>query len=875
MVPNPAQVCHNAFSGEVPPGMPSSARTAVHRAHPLPPLCAHAQSARRRLLAFMRGPDLPAGTHPVAMGWTRPLHLTAGWLVLLVALVWAWMGPQSTLSAYAGPLPPPALLDGPPEVSAGAPVIAGTPLLQAVLVVEQDGYSPGTSLRAGAWVELAEGWHIYWRSSGDAGLPTELVVSAPGLEIAPLSLPHEALAPVVPDGDPLPARWPAPRVFEEGGGFILTYGYTDRVLLPFLLHVPEDAPDTTILEATLDYLVCEVDCIPGQVTLQRTLHRHEGPLARDAESAAFFDAWIEKIPPRVDAHPTWTIDWAWSHDELPRGREVEVALGITVCAEPSSAEACPPLALDERALLAFIPDASLGVAWEQPTAHPHPSASEGLLVRWVGAATPDHSPSPGALRGLVHLVHGDRPVVVEVNASREWASQDGGVAAQPSPLLAARPTAGTAMGGETPPAPALPRLPWWQALVMAFFGGMLLNLMPCVFPVLAIKAYGFAHLAQASGRAKAEQAVGYSAGIVGSMLLLAAAVIGLRWMGTEVGWGFQFQHPLYIALVGALLVVFALNLFGVFEVGVGQVDVLDRAVQRTHGIRRSLFEGVLAVVLATPCSAPFLGTAVGFALASPPLIILLVFATLGLGLAFPYVLLSSVPAAARLIPRPGPWMETFKNLLGFALLATVLWLLWVLGQTQGVDGLIQVLGFFLVTGMAAWIFGGAQQREGRSRPLGYAMAGAMVVASGGWLLDFPGAAERAPADRLVEGAISWLAWDEAQIPQHLADGRPVFVDFTADWCITCKVNERTVLSSSRVLDAIATHRVVMMKADWTDGNDEIREALARFGKAGVPMYLLYAPGRPQEPTLLPEVITPDMVVRAFAAALPSPPTMEP
>jgi thiol:disulfide interchange protein DsbD len=359
----------------------------------------------------------------------------------------------------------------------------------------------------------------------------------------------------------------------------------------------------------------------------------------------------------------------------------------------------------------------------------------------------------------------------------------------------------------------------------------------------------------------------YTGGIVGSMLALGLVVVGLRTAGKQVGWGFQFQEPLFIVALCAVLVLFALNLFGVFEVSVAATDLADKAEQ-SHGLRRSFMEGILAVVLATPCSAPFLGTAVGFALASSAATILTVFAVLGLGLAAPFVVLTLSPGWAKVLPKPGNWMNVLKQLLGFALLGTVIWLFWVLGNVVGANGLVQLLIFLSVLSLGAWFFGQVQYKyEGIMKAGVAALALAVVAGTGVYVLDFEASRAAMASEqprKAAEGEIDWQPWTEEAVQAELAKGRVVLVDFTADWCITCKVNERTILSSDEVKKAVADNNVAMFKADWTEPDERIRAKLSEFGKGGVPMYLVYHPDRAQNPKVLPEVLTKDIVISSLS-----------
>ena len=402
-------------------------------------------------------------------------------------------------------------------------------------------------------------------------------------------------------------------------------------------------------------------------------------------------------------------------------------------------------------------------------------------------------------------------------------------------------------------------LPLWRALVFALAGGLLLNLMPCVLPVLALKAFALADLA---GRGRAEvlaHGAGYVAGVLATMLALAGVVIGLREAGTAVGWGFQFQEPAYSLAVAGLLVVLALNLFGVFEIAApaGLASVGANAA----GASRSFLDGLLAVALATPCSAPFLGTAVGFAFASDASQTLAIFAALGLGLALPLALVALVPGTARFLPRSGAWMGRLRVVLGFALLASAAWLLWIFGRLAGSDALAAALGCLVALAFALWIFGVQQSAERAGR--GVVLAGAVVLAAL-FALRPLAQADAAESARGADSATSGSTYSAAAVAAHLRDGRPVFAEFTADWCLTCKANERLVLRDARVQAELERRRFAVLRADWTQRDEAIRAELARFGKAGVPLYVLWFPDAPDSPRVLPELITVDGLVGALA-----------
>lgn len=408
-----------------------------------------------------------------------------------------------------------------------------------------------------------------------------------------------------------------------------------------------------------------------------------------------------------------------------------------------------------------------------------------------------------------------------------------------------------------------------EALVMAFLGGILLNLMPCVLPVLAVKVTALASMGDHSSGDRLRHGLGYSAGIIASMLLLAGVIIALKMAGETIGWGFQFQQPLFIVALAAVMVLFALNLFDVYQFGVPK-SAAKLSTSSPTGDRRSFFEGVLAVVLATPCTAPFMGTAIGFAMTSHPMIIITVFVSLGLGLASPFVAVALIPTLYRFIPKPGAWMGVMKHILGFALLLTVLWLVWLFGRVAGPDAVTGLLGFLIALSFGAWLYGEVQYRSADTIKVVALVAAITSISVGAWAgiaqtdMEPPASTPSvADAGDLDEDEIHWKDWSPTIVDEKLSDDRPVFVNFTADWCVNCKVNEREVIATTDVVAAARHADTAMIKADLTHMDDRLVDELERFGRSGVPLYLLYDPDDPEEPEILPQVLTRDRMVEAF------------
>jgi thiol:disulfide interchange protein DsbD len=402
-----------------------------------------------------------------------------------------------------------------------------------------------------------------------------------------------------------------------------------------------------------------------------------------------------------------------------------------------------------------------------------------------------------------------------------------------------------------------------QALFFAFLGGLILNLMPCVFPVLSMKALALAAKREAPAKAKVA-ALAYGAGVVLSFLGLAGALIAFRAGGAGLGWGFQLQQPIFVAALALLMFAIGLNLSGVYEVGGGGVANLGNRLAGKEGAAGSFFTGVLAVAVATPCTAPFMGAAMGYALTVSPALSLGVFAALGLGFAAPFILLGLWPRALKLLPRPGTWMTTLRQVLAFPMYGAAVWLLWVLNQQTGSDGMLAALAAALVLAFGLWIYGRSQAAEGRARRLGFAAAAVAVVAAI-MLAPMAGAGARPSGSAAApEGALSYEPFTAAKLSGLREEGRPVFVNATAAWCITCLVNEKVALSSTRVADAFATRKIAALKADWTNQDSEITALLASQGRSGVPLYLYYAPGA-DKPAVLPQLLTESTVMAALDA----------
>ncbi len=701
----------------------------------------------------------------------------------------------------------------PPSARGEAVLEDDVPQIVATLVTE-----PGPPARIGVLFELAPGWHLYWRNPGETGVATALEFDVPGHAVGALA-------------------WPAPETFREADDLFTTWGYSGRVLLGAPLErLADTAAGAAIARVDASVLVCRTQCVPATFALSLPLDAAIAAHDR-LVIASLFEHFGQRVPP--PAHERgWRLEAAWAAGAPAIDEARRLSLTLDPC--PDDAPAC---ARDGTLAsgLTFLPfeGETFEFGGEQWVSVDSSAGQIGLELELLRL-----EPGGDRLRGVLEL-----------------RSRDGRVQSAEIDLPIA------AAASVAPQEAAASPIAWLQIFCLALLGGLVLNGMPCVLPVLAIKVVSVADMAERDAREVRLHGLAYTAGVLGSMLVLAALVLSLRFAGHAVGWGFQFQEPLFVAGIAALLVTFALNLFGVFEIELGQ-GRLAAVGQDATGVSRSVFEGLLAVVLATPCTAPFLGTAVGFAFASDGYGIVAIFLAIGIGLASPFLLVSFFPRLARFVPRSGPWMLKLRAGLGFCLLATVVWLLWIVGQSGGTDAVVAMTAALLFLAFLLWTYG--QMQPMRSLWLGRASAvsiAALAFASFN-LIDFE--ATPAPGREAPEGAAAasdgFAPYSEASVQESLARGVPAFVVFTADWCITCKVNERTVLDRPAVREALARGGYALFKADWTRRDDTIRAKLAEFGRAGVPLYLVYDPADPDRPRVLSELLTQDAVVAALAEA---------
>lgn len=672
--------------------------------------------------------------------------------------------------------------------------------------------------RVGVLFDLAPGWHLYWKNPGDTGIPPQLDLTGADLRVGEIA-------------------WPAPETFEEADGLFTTYGYEGSVLLAAPVEAAPTPDAQRTIRADVSVLICRTQCVPVSFSLVSPL---DPRLPRDERTAveALFRSSASRVPrPAEELGIEATAVWVGEIPSTDGAGRVE--LSIRSCARASAG--CGIRADDTNSL--FIPMAEEAFEFSGARVVDRDREADTLKIE-LGLTRLEETED--RLRGLLRT-----------------RTLDGRLRHVELDLPIGSPRSSAAV-------PAAPlSQPWLRIVLLALLGGLILNGMPCVLPVLAIKVVSIADMAEREPRDVRWHGLAYTAGVLGSMGGLAVIVIGLRSAGHSVGWGFQFQEPLFVAGISAVLVGFALNLFGVFEIELGQ-GRLARVGQESTGLSRSFFEGLLAVVLATPCTAPFLGTAVGFAFATTGLGIIAIFLAIGLGLAAPFLAVSFSPGLVRFIPRSGPWMQKLRVCLGFCLVSTVLWLLWVLGQSSGLGAVIAMAANLLFLAFLLWVFGQTQALG--SAWLGRASAVAipcLAIASFN-LIDFDRAAASAHSEEALDFESRWQRYSEQAVSEAVLSGRTAFVVFTADWCITCQLNERSVLERAVVHEGFDRGGVALFKADWTRRDEGIRRKLAEFGRAGVPLYLVYSPAAPDDPQILSEWLTAREVLGALEDAAQAP-----
>lgn len=598
--------------------------------------------------------------------------------------------------------------------------------------------------------------------------------------------------------------WPVPERFVQAG--IGNYGYAGSADLLVPIHAPKELVpgDTAVLAAEASWLACADICIPGGAKLSLSLPVAAAPVAPDPTAAALFATVRQRLPLPAPFESRFVAD-----------------AGVYRLLVPESIVA----GLRGPTGMFFPNDDSLIDHAAAPVTNRRGDGLEIVLKKATAAAA-----APATLDGVLVL-----------------RGEDG---AERAFDISANPAAGL---------PAENGLAWWQALLLAFLGGVVLNAMPCVFPILSLKLLSLAKQAHGHPSEQLGHGLAYTAGVLASFAALGGALLALRSGGQAIGWGFQLQTPVFVALVAYLLFAMGLSLSGVVTFGAGFAGAGGRLAGRS-GLTGTFFTGVLATIVATPCTAPFMGAALGFALIAPAAMAIGIFLALGFGLATPYLVATVTPGWQRVLPRPGAWMDLVKQLLAFPLYGTVAWLVWVLIQEAGPGGSLAALFGLVLVGFAVWIFG----RTRLSAPLGRSL-GAGLALSGAAAAIFLAASLTATEGRMANAAppdrLAYEPFTAARLSALEAAGKPVFVNLTASWCVTCLINERVALDSDAVRNAFAARGIVPLKGDWTSQNPEITALLQQFGRSGVPLYLLY--GGKGEPVILPQILTAASVLDAL------------
>ncbi|MSU71841.1 MAG: hypothetical protein EXS43_05810 [Opitutus sp.] len=672
--------------------------------------------------------------------------------------------------------------------------------VQASLVAADAAVQPGRPLTVALRLVHDAHWHTYWINPG-TGLPTSIKWKLPaGWKAGEI-------------------QWPAPHVIKDRAGTIVGNGYEGEILLPVTLTPPADlaAGASVTLDASADWLMCEDVCIPGSANVTLTLPVSANPPGPDPQ-------WGEKLRRVVATLPR--ADAAW---KVTAARDAKHILLTVTPATPGG--------IGPKDLRFFSEDATVAYELPQPARPdgrggfvltvPLSADADKAATKLAGVLTSESGWSTDGLRGL--------RIIAE--------------------LPAAAPSSSAASVAAKPPATSLA-----ATLLLAFIGGLILNLMPCVFPVLGIKILGFVNQAGHQRRKIVAHGLTFTSGVLLSFWTLATVLAVLRAGGDQLGWGFQLQSAAFVYALAVLLLVFAMNMSGVFEFGL-RATAVGGELQMKSGYAGSFFTGVLATVVATPCSAPFLAPALGAALAVSTVESFAIFTAIGVGLSTPYLLLSIFPQAVKLLPRPGAWMETFKQFMAFPLYATVVYLVWVLAAQTGDEGFRGVLFSLVLIAMAVWMYGRWTAPGASPGRVRFGVASLILVGTFGLWLGWPRSAAAATSSSGAPEVV-WEAWSPEAVAKLRSEGRIVYVDFTARWCATCQTNKKLVFHSDEVLKYFADKKIATLRGDWTTKDPRITAELASYQRSAVPFNLIWLPGK-TEPVILPELLTPGTVLDAM------------
>jgi thiol:disulfide interchange protein len=688
--------------------------------------------------------------------------------------------------------------------------------VKARLVSEVESVAPGQVFWVALELNIRDGWHTYWRNPGDSGQATSLAWQLP---------------PGFTAGDIV---WTTPHRFEIAP--LVNYGYAKQAMHLVRITAAKDlkAGTPAVLAAKASWLVCSDVCIPEGADLQLTMPVSAQTGGIDPKESSLFTAARSELPSAQPAPTSARI----------QGDQLVITLGSDWGATLSQIKS-----------LSFFPYDEGGIEYATPQKLARTKDAVELSMK-VGY----QPPKAGIIRGV--LVVSEQNGTQADTVSIEIGADFSGTGAGANQVKAGARLAPPAQAHQEPEHSLI------VLMLLAMLGGLILNLMPCVFPVLSIKAISVVEQAKKHPGIVRIKGLVFAAGVISSMLALAAVLLGLRAGGEEIGWGFQLQSPLFVTLLIYLLLAVGLNLSGVFEFGGGLAGVGD-GLTHGDGYRASFFTGLLTTLVATPCTAPFMAPALGAALTQPAINALCIFAALGIGLSLPFVLLSFAPWMRSVLPKPGAWMDTLKQVFAFPIYASAAWLLWVLSHETSSFGLGAALAGTVLIGLAAWAYQKSASSSGGGKVTVLVTAAASLLLAIILPVRFADVATAAPSDsaQIKTGTDEWQPYSAARVAELTAAGRPLLVNFTASWCLTCLVNERNAFSDSAVQAIFRDKKVTLMKGDWTNRDPAITHALAAFGRAGVPLYVVYnsKPGS-TEPLVLPQLLTAGVVQSAFADA---------
>jgi thiol:disulfide interchange protein DsbD len=701
------------------------------------------------------------------------------------------------------------------------------------LVLRKAQLFPGAGDHGGLYFKLEPGWHVYWKNPGDAGEPPHIHWTLPeGVTAEPLQF-------------TAPKRLPL--------GPLMDYGYENEALFPFRLVVAKSMkPGIAVLHAKVDWLICRGSCIPGKADLEITQKIIVAAPAGEPDDGPGVEIWKRLAVLLPDALPP--------NDRAAFQLTKE---GFRLTIETGQRELSATFFPEDQDII------------DNPAPQKLTPTANGLTLDLKKDS--NLLANPTQLKGVLELA-GARSYEIVALLPGVTAPQDAGgkvsgeaASGDKAPTDLAQSKYGlkpVPFNGEGNSASGPGSAGFWAKLIrisgLAFLGGLLLNLMPCVFPVLFLKGLGLVHSGHGELHKLRAHGMVYAAGILVSFWALVGVLLGLRSAGATLGWGFQFQSPVFLALMAGLLFFLGLSLAGQFEICLTLTSAGGTLAEK-QGYTGSFFTGVLAVVVATPCTAPFMGAAIGYALSQSAAVTFAVFTALALGLAAPYVALTLQPAWTRLLPRPGVWMEVLRQAVAVPIFATVIWLAWVLAQAYGASVLAALLASFLLLAIAGWFLGRWPARRWAATVAALILLGVVALAVFGQRLvgdtrESMGPSGKTGLDSVAAGV--WEPWSPQVLAIYQSQSRPVFVDFTAAWCLSCQVNERVALNRPEVKQAFQAANVVLLRADWTRHDEAITQALTALGRSGVPAYALYAPGQ-SEPQMLPEVLTPGIVTDAI------------